>query len=87
MRPPLNTLAIVAEIERIQRFVLPDSEVDLCLVGAIKGVRQRRGWAIALRPGVMPNLERALHLTADKTVKEELTTLVERMRERSRRVK
>ena len=87
MRPPFTTPAIVTEIERIQRFVPPENEVDKLLMQAIASGRRCRGRSIAKRPGVMPSLEAALRLSPDPTVKRELTELLARLNERSRRVK
>ena len=77
----MNAPAIVTEVERIMRFVPPDTEVDRVLTDAIKAVRRCRNLSIVRRPGVLSNLSAALRLTTDRTVREELSALIARLGE------
>lgn len=77
----MNARAIVTEVERIMRFVLPDTEVDRVLTDAIKAVRRCRHLSIVRRPGVLSNLSAASRLTTDPAVKAELSALIARLGE------
>lgn len=81
MTPPFNARAVTAEIDRILRFVLPDTEVERMLNDAVRAVRRCRNLSIVRRPGVLSSLSGALRLTTDRTVREELSALIARIGE------